>query len=169
MTYIRRLAPVLAIAVLLQGLYYAHVLAQISQVSGLSLPQIQAVPGSYGLIPIAATAAASTQTTLTLPAPQQAGFYNYVCSLHFNASHDNTATTAATNLVTTSTNFNSYALKFSLNNVANQNYDWIDNFGSAPGHGCIKSNTAATSTTFLSPAGTANMQFTWTATYYQAP
>lgn len=161
--------PVLVIVCLLQGLQLGRLQAQISQVGSLQVPIVQAVPGAYGLIPISATAGASTTTTLTIPAPQQAGYYNYVCSLHFNASHDGTASTALTNGVTTSTNFNSYAIKLSLNNVANQNTDWVDNFGSAPGHGCVKSNTAGTATTFVSPAGAANMQFTWTATYVQAP
>jgi hypothetical protein len=142
--------------------------AQISQVNGVIFPLVQSAPSVYGLVPISATAAASAQATLTIPAPAQAGYYNYVCSLHFNASHDGTATTAATNSVTTSTNFNSYAIKFSLNNVANQNTDWVENWGSTPGAGCVKSNSPGTATTFLSPAGAANMQFTWTATYFQA-
>jgi len=121
----------------------------------------------YQMLSIAATAAASTQTTLTIPAPPPS-FYNYVCTLHFNASHDNTATTALTNGVTTSTNFNSYAIKLSLNNVANQNYDWVEAWGVA-NVGCVKSAAPGTATTFVSPTGTANMQFTWSATYYQAP
>src|SRR5436190_7324087 len=66
----------------------------------------------YALVPISATAAVNVQTTLTIPAPPP-GFYNYVCSLHFNASQNGTGT-AAVNAVTTSTNFNAWALKFSL-------------------------------------------------------
>jgi len=157
---------ILAGLALAQWQYARVVHAQLQQpgVTGL----LQGTASQYPLVPISATAAASTQTTLTIPAPVP-GLYNYVCSLHFNASHDNTATTALTNGVTTSTNFNSYAIKTSLNNVANQNTDWIENFGSAPGHGCIKSTSPGTATTFVSPAGTANMQFTWTATYTQAP
>lgn len=147
---------------------WATVLAQISQVTGITWPLTQSAPGLYTLIPISATAAASTQTTLTIPAPAQAGYYNYICSLHFNASHDGTATTALSNGVTTSTNFNSYAIKVSLNNVANQNTDWVENWGSTPGGGCLKSNSPGAATTFVSPTGTANMQFTWTATYFQA-
>ena len=158
----------LALAVVLVLLIAPLVRAQFSQVGLPTIPQVTAAPSLYSLIPISATAAASTQTTLTIPAPQVAGQYNYICTLHFNASHDNTATTAATNSVTTSTNFNSYAIKFSLNNVANQNTDWIDNYVDAPGGGCAKSNAPNTATTFLSPAGAANMQFTWTASYYQA-
>lgn len=140
-----------------------HVTAQVQQGNA---PLAQAVPSYYAVVPISATAAASTQTTLTIPAPAP-GQYNYVCSIHFNASHDNTGTTALSNGVTTSTNFNSYAIKFSLNNVANQNYDWTDNYVATPATGCVKSTSPGTATTFVSPTGTANMQFTWTATYFQ--
>jgi hypothetical protein len=161
------LAPVVVglLTVPLVTLWLGHVRAQIGQV-GATLAQ--AAPSYYGVTPLAATAAASAQATLTIPAPQ-ASQYNYICSLHFNASHDNTATTAVTNGVTTSTNFNGYAIKFSLNNVANQNYDWVEDWQSAPGTGCVKSTAPGTATTFLSPAGTANVQFAWTGTYFQAP
>lgn len=168
MRTVQRLAVGLVLALLIQGLHLGYLRAQISQVMPLQQVLVQAVPGAYGLIPIAATAASGSAATLTIPAPQQAGYYNYVCQLHFNASHDNTATTASTNSVTTSTNFNSYAIKFSLNNVANQNYDWVDNFGQSAGTGCAKSATAGTATTFVSPT-TANTAFQWDAVYYQAP
>src|SRR2546421_11326118 len=58
----------------------------------------------YQMGNLTATAAASTQTTLTIPAAPPT-FYNYVWSLHFNARHDNTATTALTNRGTASTKF----------------------------------------------------------------
>jgi len=128
----------------------------------------QLTASGYYLIPISATGAASAQVTLTIPAPPPT-LYNYVCTVHFNASHDNTATTAATNSVTTSTNFNSYAIKFSLNNVANQNYDFVDSWIGAPGTGCARSASPGTATTFVSPAAAADIMFTWTATYFQAP
>jgi hypothetical protein len=151
----------------------AFAAATLALASGRVLAQVNtsATPvnlwSQYQMVSIAATAAASAQATLTIPAPAPS-FYNYVCTLHFNASHDNTATTALTNGVTTSTNFNSFAIKFSLNNVANQNYDWVEGWGVA-NVGCAKSAAPGTATTFVSPTGTANMQFTWSATYYQAP
>lgn len=159
---------VLAIAALLVLGLLVPLGAQISQVGSVQWPLVQSAPAVYAMTPISATGAASTQVTLTIPAPAQAGYYNYICSIHFNASHDNTATTAATNSVTTSTNFNSYAIKFSLNNTANNVTDWSEQWGSTPGAGCVKSNSPGTATTFVSPAGAANMQFTWTASYFQA-
>lgn len=163
-TRLKAAVVVLALAALVQGAWLQRLTAQ--QQPGATLAQ--AGPSFYSLIPISATAAATTQTTLTIPAPAP-GQYNYLCSIHFNASHDNTATTALTNGVTTSTNFNGYAIKLSLNNVANQNYDFVDNWVSTPATGCVKSSSPGTATTFVSPTGTANMQFTWTATYFQAP
>src|SRR5262245_27191175 len=64
----------------------------------------------YALIPISATGAANAQVTLTIPAPAPT-MYNYVCTIHFNASQ-NATSSANTNQVTTSTNFNSWALKY---------------------------------------------------------
>lgn len=121
----------------------------------------------YPLTPISATAAINTQTTLTIPAPP-AGYYNYVCTLRFNASQSGTG--AANNLqVTTSTNFNSYAIKWSIAAVAVQaTYDWVESWGIANA-GCAKSASPGTATTFVSPAAIAQTAFTWTATYYQAP
>jgi len=121
---------------------------------------------AYAVTPISATAAVNAQTTLTIPAPAS-GLYNYVCTLHYNASQNGTST-ANTNQVTTSTNFNSYAIKYSLGATANASYDWIENWSTTV-NGCAKSTSPATATTFVSPAALLNTAFTWTATYYQAP
>lgn len=163
---IRKLAIVLLPLALLAAVLHAQNLSAVLQPGALGIIQ----PGNnvFSTIPISATAGASTTATLTIPAPPP-GLYNYICSLHFNASHDNSASTALTNQVTTSTNFNSYAIKFSLNNVANLNYDWVETGLPQPGSGCAKSTSPGTATTFVSPAGAANNQFAWTATYFQAP
>lgn len=126
----------------------------------------QLTQSRYYTTAISATTAVNNQTTLTIPTPQQ-GFYNYVCMLHFSAS-ENGSVSANTNQVTTSTNFNSYAIKYSIPGTANTTYDWIENWGQ-PGAGCTKSAAPTTSTTFVSPAAITNTAFTWTATYYQAP
>lgn len=148
-------------AVLLAANLIVH--AQVQQV-GATL--VQLAPALYGLTPISSTAAVAAQTTLTIPAPP-AGQYNYICDLHFNASQ-NATSTASTNAVTTSTNFNSYAIKYSLAATANANYDWIEGWGSSA-TGCAKSTSPGTATTFVSPAAQTNTAFTWTAAYFQAP
>ena len=127
---------------------------------------VQQTQSLYYTTPISATAAVNNQVTLTIPAPA-AGLYNYVCSLTYHASQDGTAT-AQTNAVTTSTNFNSFALKYSLTATATINFDQQFNWGT-PATGCVKSTSSATATTFVSPAAGANIAFTWYATYYQAP
>jgi hypothetical protein len=157
----------LAVALLALAILTPPHLAAQSAYQTTTSAQPVVIQTQYALIAVSATGGASTQVTLTIPTPPPT-FYNYVCTIHFNASHDNTATTALSNGVTTSTNFNSWALKFSLNNVANQNYDWFDAWGIA-NVGCARSAAAGTATTFVSPTGTANMQFEWDATYYQAP
>lgn len=128
---------------------------------------IQHVQSYYALTPISATAAANAQTTLTIPAPP-ANLYNYVCTLSFNYSQTNTTGTALTNAVTTSTNFNSFALKMSAVAAINTNYDWSEIWGD-PMTGCPKSTSPGTATTFVSPAAATNGAFTWYAVYYQAP
>lgn len=130
-----------------------------------------AVPTQGGLpyyytTPISATAAVNNQVTLTIPTPA-AGLYNYVCYLRYEASQDGTAT-AAVNSVTTSTNFNSFALKYSLAATADAVFMLDFNWGMPTG-GCVKSILPATATTFVSPSAAANTAFTWYATYFQAP
>jgi hypothetical protein len=131
-----------------------------------SIP-IQMVPSYYALIPISATGAVSTQVTLTIPAPAP-GLYNYICTVGLNYSQTTTTGTAQTNAVTTSTNFNSFALKFSVPQAVNTNYDWMEIWGD-PASGCPKSTSSATSTTFVSPAAAAQGMWTWYAVYYQGP
>ena len=77
---------------------------------------VQLANSFYSLVPISATAAVNTQTTLTIPAPVS-GQSNYICSLAYQVNNDNTGT-AVTNVVSTSTNFNSFAVKFSAPNTA---------------------------------------------------
>lgn len=143
-----------------------HAFAQ--QASPFPATPVQAVPGFYSLIPISATAAVNNQTTLTIPAPT-GGAYNYICYLGFNASQSVTGA-ELNNQVTTSTNFNSFALKFTISAhaVGEGNYDWSAHWGTPVG-GCVKSATSGTATTFVSPTGAAQTAFTWYAAYFQAP
>lgn len=122
----------------------------------------------YYTIPISATAAVNTATTLTIPAPP-AGLYNYVCRLAWNLSNDNTGT-VVTNIVSTSTNFNSFATKVSEVVTASANYDSQTMLWGDPATGCVKSTSPSTATTFVSSAsGATHAAWTWYATYYQAP
>lgn len=119
-------------------------------------------------IPISATAAVNTQTTLTIPAPP-GGMSNYICYLAYQASADATGA-AITNAVTTSTNFNSFAVKFSQ--PAGVNLDSgvqvvLNTLGAAGG--CPKSTIPGTPTTFVSSAGLTHETWTWYAVYVQAP
>lgn len=157
----RKLFTLLLLALLTAGSIHAQNFG-----GAAGVVNVQMLTPYYTVTPITATAAVNTQTTLTIPAPPQ-GWYNYVCTLGFNASQDATST-AITNGVTTATNFNSFALKFSLVATARVNYDWVANWGS-PASGCVKSFQTGTATTFVSPAATANTAFSWYATYYQAP
>ena len=161
----KRIASLLSVLVISLALC-AEVFAQ-ANVPLSTATQVQAGQAINYLIPISATAAVNAQTTLTIPAPS-AGQYNYVCMLGFNLSHNATGT-AATNNVTTSTNFNSFAIKFSSALVVNGNYDWPPMIFGTPATGCAKSTLAGTATTFVSPAALAQSAFTWYATYYQAP
>ena len=141
----------------------AYVTAQVVYPGATPVQSAQAL---YSTTPISATAAVNNQVTLTIPAPS-AGLFNYVCTLSYHASQDGTAT-AQTNAVTTSTNFNSFALKYSLTATATINYHEEMVFGT-PATGCAKSAAAGTATTFVSPAAGTNIAFTWKATYFQAP
>lgn len=155
----------LSVALIASLLSSAWLYAQSPAPTG-STAIVQPVQSYYALIPISATAAVNTQTTLSIPAPAP-NLYNYVCFLGFNASQNGTGS-AISNAVTTSTNFNSLALKFSMTATANGNYDWTQRWG-APSVGCAKSVAPGTATTFVSPAAVTNTAFTWYATYYQAP
>jgi hypothetical protein len=137
-----------------------------AQMTSQPVTPVTIAANQYPLTPISATAAVNNATTLTIPAPP-AGMYNYVCSLHFNASQSGTGA-AVNNGVTTSTNFNTFAIKFSILAVASQaNYDLAEYWGIA-NVGCVKSTAPGTATTFVSPSAS-QTAFTWDATYYQAP
>ena len=128
--------------------------------------QVQLTTPFYATTPISATGASNAITTLTIPAPSS-GLYNYVCSLALQGGNDNTAA-AITNGVTSSTNFNSFAAKISVPSAGSNDTGILLFFTSSPGGGCVKSAASATSTTFLSSQN-AREQWTWYATYYQAP
>ena len=119
------------------------------------------------VIPISATAAAASTTTLTIPAPAGA-LSNYVCSLAYQINNNNTGA-ALSNVASTSTNFNSFAVKASLvaTNSADSGVQVLFNF--SPAMGCPKSTVPGTATTFVGPVGATGSAWTWYATYYQAP
>lgn len=119
------------------------------------------------VVPISNTAAVNTAVTLTIPTPA-AGLYNYVCSLSYALNQDGTSS-AVTNAVTTSTNFNSFALKVSLVATANLSSGIVNLFTLSPAGGCVKSAVAGTATTFVSPASLTNTAWSWYATYFVAP
>ena len=129
--------------------------------------QVQPTQSLYYLTPISATAAVNTATTLTIPAPA-AGLFNYVCQLSFEVGNDNTGT-AVTNVVSTSTNFNSFAVKFSAPATASIDSGVLLLFDSSPVTGCLKSTSSGTATTFVSPVGVTHSAWTWYAAYFQAP
>ena len=112
---------------------------------------------------ISATAAVNNQTTLTIPAPPP-GQYVYVCSLLFVQSNDATGT-AATNAVTTSTNFGGFAIKYSYPVTVNGAFTFPA-LDMTINDTCVKSTTAGTATTFVSPAALTNAAFSWYSTYY---
>lgn len=120
------------------------------------------------LVPISMTAAINTATVLTIPAPA-GGLYNYVCSLAFQVSNNATGATI-TNQVSTSTNFNSFAVKWSQLGTVNidGNVQTVLN-SHGPTDGCAKSTSPGVATTFTSPAALAQATWTWYATYFQAP
>ena len=92
--------------------------------------------------------------------------FNYVCYLAINSSNNNTGA-VNTNVTASSTNFNSWAMKWSKISAASNNYDWSMQLGT-PATGCAKSTLAATATTFVSPTST-DEAYTWYATYFVAP
>lgn len=119
------------------------------------------------VIPISATAAAGSPAVLTIPAPP-GGLSNYVCYLAYDLSVG-AGGTATTNGVSTSANFNGFAVKVSSAGTANTQSPVNVVIGAAsPATGCVKSTIPGTSTTFTSPT-TAATAFDWYATYFQAP
>ncbi len=135
--------------------------------SAQTLVSLSTPAGSIAVTAISATTAVNNATTLTIPAPA-GGLYNYVCSLAYSLGQDATST-VSTNDVTTSTNFFSYALKFSLVATANLQGRVHTLWATTPGAGCPKSAVAGTATTFVGQAANLHATQTWYATYFQAP
>lgn len=125
---------------------------------------VQPTQSIYYTIPFTATAAAGSAAVATIPAPA-AGLYNYICYVGIEGSNNNTGA-VLTNAVTTSSNFNSFALKFSQISANSNNYAWAMDMGD-PSTGCVKSTASGTTTVFTSPT-VANWAFSWTVTYFQA-
>ena len=119
------------------------------------------------LIPISATNSVNTATTLTIPAPA-GGLSNYVCMLAYQLNNDGTGT-AVSNVVSTSTNFNSFAIKVSQPATASIDSGVMLAFQAQAAGGCAKSTIHGTATTFVSPTGVTHGAWTWYAVYFQAP
>lgn len=141
-------------------------LAQNVPGTGPTTVAVQPATPYWTMIPGYATAAVNTQTTLTLSAPSP-GLSIYVCSVYLTVAQDATAT-AGVNVVTTSTNFNSFALSYSIAATADLTSVYGFTWG-APASGCVKAAQPGTAVTFVSPSATTHTAFTWNATYYVAP
>ena len=132
-------------------------------VLALGMPGTGAAQAVYGpnLTTANATAAVNNTVTLTLtpPLPSQ---YVYVCGLDLTVSNDATGAVVATNLSFTSTNIGSWAYKYSMVGTANTN--GVDR--SFTFYGCVKSTTAGTAVTFVSPAANAHASYSINAYYY---
>lgn len=156
----------------LRALFLAVVLTLCSGLAYAQAPtSVILVPPATSLInvvPISATAAAAATSTLTIPAPA-GGLSNYVCSLAYEISNNNTGT-ALSVVVSTSTNFNGFAVKQSMaaTNSATSGLQTVFKADAALG-GCPKSTVPGTATTFVSSTTPAAAAWTWYATYYQAP
>jgi invasion protein IalB len=153
--------PLAVVGAILAGV--GLVLAQAPTTVQFTTPATGVVP-----IPISATNSVNTQTVLTIPAPP-GGMSNYICSLAYQINADATGG-AITNAVSTSANFNAFAVKVSM--PAGVNLDGgvqvVLNSNGAVG-GCAKSTVPGTATTFTSTASLTHIAWTWYATYYQAP
>src|ERR1051326_3111006 len=108
---------------------------------------VQATQGLYYAIPYSVTCAVNVACATALPTPPP-NQYIYICSLALNGSADGTGG-ALTNVVTTSANFGSFALKFSNAGSVNTTYDWSAKWGE-PSTGCAKSVSPGTVTSFTS-------------------
>jgi len=160
----RYLLPAAVVAVLLAAL----VPGIVKPVLARQAPTIvQGTTPAITLVAISATAAVNTQTTLTIPAPA-GGLYNYVCTLAYQIGNDNTGA-AISNAVSTSTNFNAFAVKVSKINAASNDSGVLMVLQGQGTAGCAKSTAPGTATTFVSPAGLTHDMWTWYATYFQGP
>lgn len=160
MSHKRKLLTVLAILVL--GTWALHA----QNPAPLGSTPVQVTSAYYPLTPISATAGSGAATTLTLPAPVQSGYYNYVCYLAMQGGNDNSAG-VVTNATGSSTNFNSWANKIS-NAGASSSETGVLVYLRTPYPACVKSQSPTTATTFVSPNST-HQQYTWYALYFQAP
>jgi len=134
--------------------------------NGNTVP-VQLVTGYWPLTPISATGAVNVATVLTIPAPSNPNFFNYICSLAFELNSDGTGG-AISNQVSTSTNFNAFAVKASFPaTVSIDSGIQIALPTQTPGTGCYKSAAAGVATTFTAPASSAHIAWTWYASYYQ--
>lgn len=162
-----RIRIILSMIVMAATVYFAHTLhAQSNAAGALSPPIAINMYSAYPITPIAATGGSGAATTLTIPAPTQSGFYNYVCYLAMEGGNDTTAT-VVTNATGSSTNFNGWANKTSTPSAASNDTGVLTYFNLSP-PGCAKSQSPTTATTFVSPNST-HEQYTWYATYFQAP
>jgi hypothetical protein len=155
----------LALLVIVLAALTGHVLAQNPAQGNTAVTQA-GLP-IYYLTPISATAAVNTQTTLTIPAPP-AGLSNYVCYLAYQLNADGTGAAVA-NAVSTSTNFNSFAVKVSAPSTIGYDSGAVQVLQGHPGMGCAKSIIPGTATTFVSASGLTHAAWTWYATYFVAP
>lgn len=131
--------------------------------------ETQSQPAAYFMQAISATAAVNTATTLTIPAPLNSAWSNYVCSLAYELNSDATGA-AVSNAVSTSTNFGSFALKVSFPATVSLDSGIQTAFSAGnSGGSCAKSAIAGTATTFVSPASLTHVAFTWYGTFFQAP
>jgi len=118
------------------------------------------ITGFPGITTLNATAAINNAVTLTLTPP--AGSFVYLCGLDLIVSNSATGAVVATNLSFTSTNIGGWAYKYSMVGTANTNgvdrsFTWWP---------CIKSSTAGTAVTIVSPAANAQAAYSINGYYY---
>jgi hypothetical protein len=113
--------------------------------------------------PLNATGAVNATATLTIPAPPS-GLYVYVCGIDIAISFDATGGTASTNVTFTSTNFGSWLWKMSWAGTASttitQPFYWAQP---------LKSPSAGTAITIVSPAANLHGAYSINGYYYYAP
>lgn len=113
--------------------------------------------------PLNATAAVNATATLTIPAPPS-GLYVYVCGLDITISFDATGGTASTNVTFTSTNFGGWLWKMSWAGTVSTTIVQPFYFSQS-----IKSPSAGTAVTFVSPAANLHGAYSINGYYYYAP
>lgn len=151
------------LACILLVIALSSAVAQVAPVQPGVTP-VQAGPSLATLTAVTATAAVNTATTLTIQAPPN-GMYVYVCKLAYQVNNDNTAT-AVTNVVSTNTNFGTFATKFSSPATASIDSGIITLLDGSPATGCARAVAPSMSVTFVSPAGLTHSAWTWYATFF---